>query len=189
MKISLNTNQIDLRNNYIKQNNDDLKNKINTIVSQVSGNVKNVDITYNDDDSIAKAIITVVVSEEEAQKITAGSNKIKVKIIIDKSKSIKQEDSIKNNKLLETKDDDDVFFDEENNDTTKMIYSYRLGPEGKTYVSSSIKKDSSLNNNITAKPFNIYSNANKNIEFYKRYNFKNIHSLEKQDSTKFSLSV
>jgi hypothetical protein len=143
---------------------------------------------YNND-SISKAVITVVASEEEAKNLVGGSDKIKIKIIIDKSKVEEKENVFEKDELLEKETDNDVFFGEENVDTSKTIYSYRKGSDGRIYSKATTEENLPLKSNIIHEPINIYSTANKNIEIYKRYNFKNIHSLDKKDSSRFSLNV
>jgi len=192
MNISLNSNQIVRNNSYADTKNKDLKNKINSIVSQVSGNVKNVDIKYNNDNSISKAVITVIVSEKEAKNIVSSSNNIEIKIIVDntiKDKTKEIDKTYPIDTINETTEKDDVFFNEENNDSSKLNYSYRLGPDGKMYVSLSNKKKNLSNSIDQVKQFNLYDTSNKNLERYKRYNFKNIQTLEKRDSSRFSLNV
>jgi len=192
MNISLNSNQIVRNNSYADTKNKDLKNKINSIVSQVSGNVKNVDIKYNNDNSISKAVITVIVSEKEAKNIVSSSNNIEIKIIVDntiKDKTKEIDKTYPIDTINETTEKDDVFFNEENNDSSKLNYSYRLGPDGKMYVSVSNKKKNLSNSIDQVKQFNLYDTSNKNLERYKRYNFKNIQTLEKRDSSRFSLNV
>jgi hypothetical protein len=143
---------------------------------------------YNND-SISKAVITVVASEEEAKNLVGGSDKIKIKIIIDKSKVEEKENVFEKDELLEKETDNDVFFGEENVDTSKTIYSYRKDSDGRIYSKATTEENLPLKSNIIHEPINIYSTANKNIEIYKRYNFKNIHSLDKKDSSRFSLNV
>jgi len=192
MNISLNSNQIIRDNSYTDTKNKDLKNKINSIVSQVSGNVKNVDIKYNNDNSISKAVITVVVSENEAKNIVSSSNNIEIKIIIDKTIKDKTEEIDKNypiDNINETTEKDDVVFNEEKNDSSKLTYSYTLGPDGKMYVALTNKKKNLSKPINPVKQFNLYDTSNKNLEKYKRYNFKNIQTLEKKDSSRFSLNV
>ena len=192
MNVSLNSNQIVRANSYTDTKNNDLKNKISSIVSQVSGNVKNVDIKYNNDNSISKAVITVVVSENEAKNIVSSSNNIEIKIIIDKTIKDKTEEIDKNypiDNINETTEKDDVVFNEENNDSSKLTYSYTLGPDGKMYVTLSNNKKNLSKPIDPVKQFNLYDTSNKNLEKYKRYNFKNIQTLEKKDSSRFSLNV
>ena len=192
MNVSLNSNQIVRANSYTDTKNNDLKNKISSIVSQVSGNVKNVDIKYNNDNSISKAVITVVVSENEAKNIVSSSNSsnnIEIKIIIDKTIKDEIDKTHQYDSTYETSEKDDVVFNEENNDSSKLTYSYTLGPDGKMYVTLSNNKKNLSKPIDPVKQFNLYDTSNKNLEKYKRYNFKNIQTLEKKDSSRFSLNV
>ena len=189
MNVSLNSNQIVRANSYTDTKNNDLKNKISSIVSQVSGNVKNVDIKYNNDNSISKAVITVVVSENETKNIVSSSNNIEIKIIIDKTIKDEIDKTHQYDSTYETSEKDDVVFNEENNDSSKLTYSYTLGPDGKMYVALTNKKKNLSKPIDPVKQFNLYDTSNKNLEKYKRYNFKNIQTLEKKDSSRFSLNV
>lgn len=180
---------------YIEQKNDDLKREINSIVSKVGNNVKDVKINYNKN-QITKATITIVVSEEEAKNIKVQSDKVDIKIIIDKTKKTANEnDKLKNkdNKVSNPKNDDTLYNEslENNKKHNSNVYSFNRGPNGKIYAISTIKKEEDHYKKITPsfKPINIYKNANKNIDIYKRYNFKNIQVRDKKYSNKFSLFV
>lgn len=202
------SNQLTTQNHqqYINsQKNQDIKTSVQSAVAQINGQVKTIRYQYNNE-KIQKAVVTVIVSKEEAKKIKQFSDDVDIRIIIDENLS---EEKTSNSK--ETKEEnEDIATKEplrENNTLSKDSDTYNealselpefsmtRGPDNRIYSVINTNNDSRKEKNYDTLPFENGSSlkqrntlAEKNIKAYKRYNFKNI-KIKEREKDHFSMKI
>ena len=181
-----NNNQIN--HSRFSARDQNLENKVKSIISQLPGKIRNINFKYNSQ-SISKAKITIVVSSKaEAEKVRQNNDdEIDIKVII--REEIKKEETSEDS--VQNLQEDTIKGNEDSKDYSANIYSYNRGPDGKIYGIIKEEKDNptdayispladrDINNNLREKYINIY----------KRYNFKNIIIQENQHNNNFSLNI
>jgi len=192
MRISQITKNQQVNYPIYKEKDNALNNKIKALLSQLPGKLRSVNFKYNNNHSITKAEVTVVVSsKEEAIKVQQNaSDGIDINIIII--------DDLKNNKANinnKTQKNDlnkgNKIIKEENNFFEDNTYTYNRGPDGKIYgLIRTEKNEINLRNANTRKNDSINDRLKRQyINIYKRYGFKNIKIKENPQDNNFSIDV
>lgn len=185
------------------QKNQDIKTSVQSAIAQINGQVKTIKYQY-DNQKIQKAVITVVVSQEEAEKIKQFSDDVDIRIIIDESLS-KSEDFEKKNAteknqthLNEKTVNNPEHLNNEDDSSPKDPYnlpafSMTKGPNHRIYSVIQTNDDERVATEEAIYPINKESFVNlpttlakKNIKAYTRYNFKGIKT---KDTDNFSLKI
>ena len=187
-------NQIS-NNNQINQSlfvekNQNIENKVKSIVSQLPGNIRNISYKYNSQ-SISKAKITIVVSsKEEAAKVRQNiDDEVDIKVII--REELKADEDLVSDDTLETTQENSINDEQNSDDYSRNIYSYNRGPDGKIYGIIKDEKDSATEAFMSSSSDKTINNSlrEKYINIYKRYNFKNIIIEKNQQTEHFSINI
>lgn len=185
---TLNNNQFN--QSFSMKNNQNIENKVQSIVSQLPGNIRNISYKYNSQ-SISKAKITIVVSsKEEAEKVKQNiDNEVDIKVII--REELKNDEEALSNDIFETTQENSINDNQNSNDYSRNIYSYNRGPDGKIYgIIKNEKDDATIAFMSSSTNKKIDNNLReKYINIYKRFNFKNIIIKKKQQPNHFSINI
>lgn len=187
-------NQIS-NNNQINQSlfmekNQNIENKVKSIVSQLPGSIRNISYKYNSR-SISKAKITIVVSsKEEAAKVRQNiDDEVDIKVII--REKLKADEAPVSEDALDTTQESSTNNDKNSNDYSRNIYSYNRGPDGKIYGIIKDEKDNATDAFMSSSSDKTFNNnlREKYINIYKRYNFKNIVIEKSEQPNRFSINI
>lgn len=184
------SNNNEINQSPLMKNNNNIENKVKSIVSQLPGNIRNISYKYNSQ-SISKAKITIVVSsKEEAAKVRQNiDDEVDIKVII--REELKNNEKVLSDDSLENTQENTSNNDQSQKDYSQNIYSYNRGPDGKIYGIIKDEKDNTTesfaNSSINKKINNNF--REKYIKLYKRYNFKNIVIKENEQPNHFSINI
>lgn len=187
-------NQIS-NNNQINQSlfmekDQNIENKVKSIVSQLPGNIRNISYKYNSR-SISKAKITIVVSsKEEASKVRQNiDDEVDIKVII--REELKADEASVSEDALDTTQENSINDEQKSDDSSRNIYSYNRGPDGKIYGIIKDEKENATEAFMSSSSDKTFNNnlREKYINIYKRYNFKNIIIEKNQQADHFSINI